>query len=366
MFHLSIGQLALIFLVSLFAIISILITLYYTVIDKTRKLSIIENNKGKCRCRKKPPGIVYGICCILCCPPCPPERVIGKAAFFPPEHTTYSFVEGSHGLQIKFTNERTITRILTNTMITEQRFFSSLKPFYVQTDAGNTIACIHIQLYQSSKFTILYSHSNACDIGHMVPSLFRMASELNCNVLSYDYSGFGLSTGYPSEPNQLLDAEAVWNELHKRMAIKTNQIILYGQSIGSVPTIYLGSKFRVAGIVLHSAFISGIRIYCKKRHKICFCFSPFSNIDRLHLIQSPILIIHGKQDRLVDYEHALELYRCCGSNAVEPLFIQWANHNNIESGIEYLLRLKRFIYNEIMDTESTSSSKSTATSKTGF
>jgi pimeloyl-ACP methyl ester carboxylesterase len=45
------------------------------------------------------------------------------------------------------------------------------------------------------RFTIIFSHGNAVDIGQMAPSLAQLALELNCSVLAYDYPGYGCSKG---------------------------------------------------------------------------------------------------------------------------------------------------------------------------
>ncbi|GKB25225.1 ABHD17C-like protein [Tanacetum coccineum] len=88
---------------------------------------------------------------------------------------------------------------------------------------------------------------------------------LCCNILSnnvvwmkwlfhhYDYSGYGASTGKPSEFNTYYDIEAVYNCLKNNYGTKQEDLILYGQSVGSGPTLHLAFRLqRLKGIVLHS------------------------------------------------------------------------------------------------------------------
>ena len=42
--------------------------------------------------------------------------------------------------------------------------------------------------------------------------------------------------------------------------ISPENIILYGQSIGTVPTVDLASRYEVGAVVLHSALMSGMRV----------------------------------------------------------------------------------------------------------
>ena len=75
--------------------------------------------------------------------------------------------------------------------------------------------------------------------------IFFLGSRINCNIFSYDYSGYGASNGAPSEKNLYADIDAAWNYLRTKYGISPENIILYGQSIGTVPTVDLGSRYRV-------------------------------------------------------------------------------------------------------------------------
>lgn len=60
----------------------------------------------------------------------------------------------------------------------------------------------------NQRYTILFSHGNAVDIGQMSSFLTYFANEFQCNIFCYDYSGYGASTGTPSEANLYADADA--------------------------------------------------------------------------------------------------------------------------------------------------------------
>lgn len=60
---------------------------------------------------------------------------------------------------------------------------------------------------------------------------------------SYDYSGYGMSTGKPSEKNLYADVDAAWHALRTRYGISPENVIVYGQSIGTVPTVDLASRY---------------------------------------------------------------------------------------------------------------------------
>lgn len=67
-----------------------------------------------------------------------------------------------------------------------------------------------------SRFTILFSHGNAVDLGQMSSFYIGLGTRINCNIFSYDYSGYGVSTGKPSEKNLYADIDAAWQALRTR------------------------------------------------------------------------------------------------------------------------------------------------------
>lgn len=99
------------------------------------------------------------------------------------------------------------------------------------------IFCFHFD-----RFTLLFSHGNAVDLGQMTSFFVGLGQRINCNIFSYDYSGYGMSTGKPTEKNLYADIDAAWHALRTRYGISPENIILYGQSIGTVPTVDLASR----------------------------------------------------------------------------------------------------------------------------
>ncbi|XP_032321965.1 alpha/beta hydrolase domain-containing protein 17A isoform X1 [Camelus dromedarius] len=195
------------------------------------------------------------------------------------------------------------------------------------------------------KYTVLFSHGNAVDLGQMSSFYIGLGTRINCNIFSYDYSGYGVSSGKPSEKNLYADIDAAWQALRTRYGISPDSIVLYGQSIGTVPTVDLASRYECAAVVLHSPLTSGMRVAFPDTKKT-YCFDAFPNIEKVSKITSPVLIIHGTEDEVIDFSHGLALYERC-PKAVEPLWVEGAGHNDIELYSQYLERLRRFISQEL-------------------
>jgi pimeloyl-ACP methyl ester carboxylesterase len=109
--------------------------------------------------------------------------------------------------------------------------------------------------------TLLYSHGNAADLGQMYELFIELSIHLKVNLMGYDYSGYGQSTGKPSEHNTYADIEAVYKCLEETFGSKQEGVILYGQSVGSGPTLDLASRLpQLRAVVLHSPILSGLRV----------------------------------------------------------------------------------------------------------
>ena len=141
-----------------------------------------------------------------------------------------------------------------------QKELDSIKVFTTTTRRGKQIACAHITCCPNPKFTILFSHGNGVDLGQMLSFYILLGSRLGCNIFSYDYAGYGHSNGKASEKNLYADADAAWQALLARYGVTPESVILYGQSIGTAPTVDLAVKYPVAGVILHSPLMSGMRV----------------------------------------------------------------------------------------------------------
>jgi pimeloyl-ACP methyl ester carboxylesterase len=275
-------------------------------------------------------------------------RIVSRIAFCP-QIPSYNFVFEDNKWQIRLNKSASD---YCQAFLRHKRWdkykhlLNEIDVFYSNTGRGNRIACLFIRAKKVSKYTILYSHSNACDLGIMSGILWYLRNKLKCNVLAYDYSGFGLSNGKPSENNIYSDIESAFHSLVTRYGISPQSVILYGESMGSAATIDLSLRYRVAGVVLHSSFSSGLRALFNLEMRKTWFFDPFPNIEKVGKIESPVLIIHGTKDKMVNITQAYALYNRC-KFAVSPLWIKGAGHNYIRSYRQYYRRLKKFIEFEL-------------------
>lgn len=130
-------------------------------------------------------------------------------------------------------------------------------------------------------------------MGILIGSIYRVARRTKCAVIMYDYSGYGLSSGKPSERNIYADIETIIQYLVRQKQIDSKSIILYGESIGSVPSIYMASQMSVGGVILQAPLTSGLTTLAASclrtvvNLNIAWSFDPFPNINRIDKLDCP-------------------------------------------------------------------------------
>jgi fermentation-respiration switch protein FrsA (DUF1100 family) len=176
---------------------------------------------------------------------------------------------------------------------------------------------------------MIFSHGNAEDI-YLVQTWLQtyFLKNVEVNAVVYEYTGYGESNGkIPIDRSLYEDIETVYIYLTENLNIDPNTIILFGRSIGSGPSCFLAEKYPVAGLILHSALMSALRVVFNLRWTLPF--DKFPNIDRIPNIDCPIFVIHGRRDEIVPFYHAVELFQAC-RHKYPPYYVDGAGHNNVE------------------------------------
>jgi len=246
---------------------------------------------------------------------------VNQVAFFPPRPPGYHVTEDKQVFLVEADYGLTPLPDLTAEGI-------AVDTVRMWTRRGNVILGFHFRRADSSK-TLLFSHGNSTDIGIMFQQLRDLCTRLRVDVFAYEYSGYGESSGVPSEADLYSDVEAAYHYLTHDCSIPDDQIVCYGQSIGSVPSIELASRTSVGGLVLHSAMKSGLGVIHDV--KTTYWFDVFQNATRIRQVSAPVFIIHGTHDTEIPFEHGVTLYEACPAElAYEPWWVKEAGHNDIE------------------------------------
>eukprot|EP00918_Siedleckia_nematoides_P064542 GHVU01140331.1.p1 GENE.GHVU01140331.1~~GHVU01140331.1.p1 ORF type:complete len:612 (+),score=142.55 GHVU01140331.1:58-1836(+) len=155
---------------------------------------------------------------------------------------------------------------------------------------------------------VIFSHGNATDIGYMAYPLKLLSHRCRVSILSYEYGGYGIAAGVPSEKANGREILAAYRYARDVLRVPPQLIVLYGQSLGSAPTCTLASspETPVGGVVLHSGLASGVRLLHQDIEKTPW-FDCFTNVDKMEQIRCPIFFIHGVRDFQVPCEHSKQM-----------------------------------------------------------
>ncbi|KAK6924750.1 Serine aminopeptidase, S33 [Dillenia turbinata] len=237
------------------------------------------------------------------------SSMAAKFAFFPPNPPSYKVIKDE------------ATGLL---LLDPFRHRENVDVLKLQTRRGTEIVAVYVR-YPMATSTLLYSHGNAADIGQMYELFIELSIHLRVNLMGYDYSGYGQSTGKPTEHNTYADIEAAYKCLEENYGAKQEDIILYGQSVGSGPTLDLAARLpRLRAVVLHSPILSGLRVMYPVKRTYWFD------------------IYKGTADDVVDCSHGKQLWELC-QDKYEPLWLKGGNHCDLELYPEYIRHLKKFI-----------------------
>jgi pimeloyl-ACP methyl ester carboxylesterase len=182
---------------------------------------------------------------------------------------------------------------------------------------GSRIPC-RIETFSSdTDQLIIYSHGNAENILNCVQFLRELSSSLQMNVLSFDYSGYGLNKANRFERTEEgvnLTLKTIYDNMITKYNYKPENIILWGYSLGSGPSVYLASQLcqtgkELKGLVLFGAYSSILDVVEDSTNKkISELFTNRWNSAKIiHHVTCNILLLHGQSDGLIKIKHAQKL-----------------------------------------------------------
>lgn len=194
---------------------------------------------------------------------------------------------------------------------------------FLTTPAGEQIAMLHLS-GAAGMPTLLYSHGNAEDLGQ-AQDLYAAWHDQGFGVLAYDYPGYGQSSGKPSEDSCERAIQAAWDHL-RASGVEAKSIVLVTRSVGCGPGVWLASHEQPGGMVLISPFTSTFAVVLPWP---IFPGDRFPNLKAIRRIKTPLLVIHGAADTLIDPSHGQQLVAASGATEKAFLPIPGAGHNDI-------------------------------------
>lgn len=214
----------------------------------------------------------------------------------------------------------------------------------LESTSGNTLHGWYVPGTENAR-TILFLHGNAGNISDRLDSL-EVFNRLGLNVLIIDYSGYGDSTGRPSEQQTYDDAMTAWRHLTVTRGLPPGRIVVFGRSLGGGVASWLASRVTPAALILESTFTS-VPDLAKKYYPIVpirwLARIRYDSLSRMSSLRCPVLIAHSRDDELVPFAHGRALF--AAARAPKDFLEFKGSHNAgfVISRHIYMPALERFL-----------------------
>lgn len=184
---------------------------------------------------------------------------------------------------------------------------------------------------QKPNKVVVWAHGNSTDIYHSYSFGAELANELKENVIFFDYSGYGFSSGEASEQACYDSLSTVMNFVLENYNYK--DVTLIGHSIGTGVVIDWVEKNKwVQPIVLISPYCSLFSIITDFTP---YFMDKFVSIKKVPNIKCPVKIYHGIYDKLIAVSHSKKLYKALPNQTFKPTYFDATGHDNILDKINW-------------------------------
>jgi len=182
----------------------------------------------------------------------------------------------------------------------------SQREFVTMTSQGKKIYGYFIKSKTPSSITILYFHGNYDHLQYYWDRA-ELLYKTGFNVFIFDYQGFGMSEGTPSESALYADSRAALQYVLSRSDVSATRLVFYGYSLGCAgaidvaaytftpPCLLLESPYASTSVLLQSGVLVDIpSSYIMK--------GEYNNGEKIRKVHTPLLLMHGVDDRFIDIE----------------------------------------------------------------
>jgi pimeloyl-ACP methyl ester carboxylesterase len=153
---------------------------------------------------------------------------------------------------------------------------------------------------------VIFGHGNGEVIDSWVTALdgFR---QRGIGVLLVEYPGYGRSTGSPSEAAIRGAMDAAYDRIATNSRVDHTRIFGFGQSLGGGAICLLAKDRPLRALILQSTFPS-LDIFVADYWAPAFLLRDhFDNLSAVAHFPGPILVIHGRDDRLIPWQQGQRL-----------------------------------------------------------
>jgi pimeloyl-ACP methyl ester carboxylesterase len=196
-------------------------------------------------------------------------------------------------------------------------------------------------LYEKSenKFLMIYFQGNSKNLQNFLDN-HNMVLSWGYNVLVTDYRSFGKSSGTLNGENKMYsDADKIY-DYAMQLGYKSENIILYGYSMGTSMATYLASTRKVKAVILESAYSSIPEISWVGNKAPAY---ELNSAEKAKNIRIPTLLIHGDKDDVITPDHSQRIFDNLKTVKKERIVLEGGGHGDLRKRPEYQKIINDFI-----------------------
>jgi uncharacterized protein len=176
--------------------------------------------------------------------------------------------------------------------------------------------------------TVLYLHGNAGNLANRSERV-RKYSARGLGIFMLSYRGYSGSTGRPTERANVADAKLAYAALRKD-GIAPEDIILYGESLGSGVAVQVAAEKPVGGIVLDAPYTSIVDVAAGAYPFLPvrpFMVDRYDTLRYLRDVKAPLLVVHGEEDEVIPVAMGRAVY-AAANGPKEIVTLPGAGHSD--------------------------------------
>jgi len=173
-----------------------------------------------------------------------------------------------------------------------------------------------------------------------------LSINLECNVLCIDYRGYGISEGSPSILKIMEDGLQIYDFLNDSLLKCSQPIYCLGYSLGTYFSTYVALKRNIDALILIAPFTSGqeyvkeyektfpllirLLVNIKLEKSLQDLDLTINPVKMIRQIEKPLLIIHGKEDKVVPPILGERMFENSISENKHLFLVEGKGHNDID------------------------------------
>ncbi len=190
--------------------------------------------------------------------------------------------------------------------------------------------------------TIFYFGGNGEEVSLNIESF---NARLPANVILFNYRGYGLSKGDPSEKALKADAIRIYETLTERFSLPNGQTVAMGRSLGSAVATHLTVHKNIPKTILVTPFESIKEVAYDHFPNFLvnsLLSETYETIRIADQLKNDLLLLAAQRDEIIHPRHAEALYQEIHGDK-KLVYIENGRHNTIELFEEYWNTLQQYI-----------------------